>query len=252
MRGIKYASGVSEINKNNYKVYMHITPSGKMYIGMTRQSLTKRFDNGRGYKNCYRFAKAIKKYGWENIKHILIKDNLTEEEAKAMEISLISKFDTTNNKNGYNCSVGGNIPNITNETRRKRSELAKGRILSEKVKNKIRESNKNKFVSLETRKRMSESHKGKKLSKETIEKMKNAHKGRKCSKQWIENANKRKYKKVEMYDMNNNYIKTFNSIKEACEQTGAKAGNITKCIQGQRKSCAGYMWKLCKEGKNVC
>ena len=76
------------MEERKYKVYMHISPIGKKYIGITKQSLKKRFDNGRGYKGCFRFKKAIDKYGWENIEHILLKDNLTEEEAKKMEIDL--------------------------------------------------------------------------------------------------------------------------------------------------------------------
>ena len=103
------------MEKINYKVYMHISPSGKKYIGITKQSLKKRFDNGRGYKGCFRFKKAIDKYGWENIEHILLKDNLTQAEAKKMEIDLISKYKTTDNRFGYNCSIGGNVPFITEE-----------------------------------------------------------------------------------------------------------------------------------------
>lgn len=34
-----------------YKVYMHIFPNHKVYIGITCQSLRARFNNGRGYKN---------------------------------------------------------------------------------------------------------------------------------------------------------------------------------------------------------
>ena len=244
--------GEIKMSNNNYKVYMHISPSGKKYIGITRQSLKKRFDNGRGYKRCYRFKKAIDKYGWDNIEHYLIKDNLSKEEAIKMEIYLVEKYDTTNNKNGYNCSKGGNIPHITEETRRKRSIIAKNRVLSEEVKNKIRESNKNKVISKETREKMSKSQRGKKISLETRKKMSLAKKGKKCSKEWIENANKRKYKKINMYDIENNYIKTFNSIKEACEHTGAQAGNITKCLKGERNTCAGYLWKLFEEDVIVC
>ena len=232
------------MEERKYKVYMHISPSGKKYIGITKQSLKKRFDNGRGYKGCFRFKKAIDKYGWENIEHILLKDNLTEEEAKKMEIDLIKKHKTTDNRFGYNCSIGGNVPFITEETIRKRSLASKGRIFSDETKRKISMANKGRVFSEQSRKRMSESHKGKKLPTETIEKMSKSHMGRKCSKEWIENANKRKYKKVDMYDLSGNYIKTFDSITEACSFSGAKAGNITKCIKEIRNTCAGYVWKL--------
>ena len=89
-----------------YKVYMHITPNEKKYIGITKNSLKRRWGNGVGYKTQL-FGKAIEKYGWNNIKHILLYDNLTEEEAKEKEIQLISFYNTTNSKYGYNNTMGG-------------------------------------------------------------------------------------------------------------------------------------------------
>ena len=48
---------------DNYTVYMHISPSGKKYIGITGQSIERRWGNGTGYKNCISLNLAIKKYG---------------------------------------------------------------------------------------------------------------------------------------------------------------------------------------------
>ena len=52
-------------------VYMHIFPNGKKYIGYSHQNPSKRFRKGEGYKglSCY---DDILKYGWDNIKHIII------------------------------------------------------------------------------------------------------------------------------------------------------------------------------------
>lgn len=53
----------------SYTVYMHITPSGKMYIGITGRNPLKRWgSNGSGYKG-QAFSNAIKKYGWDNMEH---------------------------------------------------------------------------------------------------------------------------------------------------------------------------------------
>lgn len=35
----------------NYKVYMHRFPNGKVYIGITNQPIKNRWRNGEGYKN---------------------------------------------------------------------------------------------------------------------------------------------------------------------------------------------------------
>ena len=44
---------------DNYTVYMHISPSGKKYIGITCQKVKNRWNSGRGYKNNKYFARAI-------------------------------------------------------------------------------------------------------------------------------------------------------------------------------------------------
>lgn len=66
--------------KKEYCVYMHTFPNGKVYIGQTKQNPKYRFKNGNGYKGCTYVYSAIKKYGWENIKHEILIDNLSREE----------------------------------------------------------------------------------------------------------------------------------------------------------------------------
>ena len=45
---------------NKYKVYMHICPNGKKYIGITQQDVLKRWNYGNGYKGCVLFYKVCK------------------------------------------------------------------------------------------------------------------------------------------------------------------------------------------------
>ena len=58
----------------------------------------------------------------------------------------------------------------------------------------------------------------------------------------IEKLNKRK-KEVSKYDMNNNYIETYNSIKIASEINDIKAQNIWRCCKNIRPTAGGYIWK---------
>lgn len=89
----------------NYKVYMHIFPNGKRYIGLTKRSLKARFGKqGNNYRGQYVYQ-FIQQYGWDNIQHILVKDHLTEKQASDMEINLIRKYNTY--YDGYNRSLGG-------------------------------------------------------------------------------------------------------------------------------------------------
>lgn len=92
---------------NNWSVYMHTTPSGKRYIGITSIDPEKRWNGGiSGYKGQV-FELAIKKYGWENIKHEVLFSGLSKEEASAKEKELIATYKTDKSSHGYNVSSGG-------------------------------------------------------------------------------------------------------------------------------------------------
>lgn len=55
-----------KIKQKTWTVYMHISPSGKRYIGVTsKTNVEDRWRNGKGYQKCPYFYKAIQKYGWE-------------------------------------------------------------------------------------------------------------------------------------------------------------------------------------------
>lgn len=88
-----------------WTVYEHISPSNKVYIGITNQAVKNRWKNGMGYLECSYFFGAIVKYGWINIKHNILATNLTQKEAKDIEIRLIAE----NKKKGisYNITDGG-------------------------------------------------------------------------------------------------------------------------------------------------
>ena len=91
-----------------YKVYKHISPSGKIYIGQTCQRLSKRFGkNGAGYSKSPHFYAAIVKYGWDNFEHLIICENVTQLEAFNKEQELIKLHNTTDPAYGYNKSDGG-------------------------------------------------------------------------------------------------------------------------------------------------
>lgn len=75
-----------------YTVYKHTTPSNKVYIGITSQNVNKRWQNGYGYTGSKYFSRAISKYGWDNIRHDILYENLTKERACEIEIELIDKY----------------------------------------------------------------------------------------------------------------------------------------------------------------
>lgn len=111
-----------------YIVYKHIFPNNKVYIGITSQKPERRWNNGNGYRKSTRIYNAIKKYGWKNIEHIILYENLSKEEAEIKEKELIKKYKSYDFKYGYNLELGGNInKEISEETKKKISKKVSGK-----------------------------------------------------------------------------------------------------------------------------
>lgn len=194
---------------DNYKIYKHTFPNGKVYIGLTSQNVNKRWQNGFGYERQQYLYNAIKKYGWQNTIHEILFDNLTKENAEQKEIELIAQYKSNQREFGYNIENGGNINKVSEETKEKirkanigksMSEYTKQRLLqanigkhlSEETKHKISIANTGRIVSKKTRQILSMSRKGKKLSNETKEKLRQRNLGKKLSADTIEKMRGRK------------------------------------------------------------
>lgn len=89
-----------------WSIYKHTSPSGKSYIGYTKQKPSQRWKGGNGYDKDTKFGKAIAKYGWDNFSHEIIETNIQSlEEAKQAEILWIAYYDSFHS--GYNSTPGG-------------------------------------------------------------------------------------------------------------------------------------------------
>lgn len=81
---LKYYFNMNE----TYSVYKHITPNNMVYYGISND-VNKRWKN---YGECYintSLYKYILKYGWDNIQHIVLFQDLTEKDARIIEGQLI-------------------------------------------------------------------------------------------------------------------------------------------------------------------
>ena len=91
-----------------YLVYLYRnTVNGKLYVGQTR-NIYKRCSES-GYKGSRYFYYAIQKYGFEKFEQIVLKENLTKEEADYWEKFYITFFQTQSHEYGYNIADGGSI-----------------------------------------------------------------------------------------------------------------------------------------------
>lgn len=230
-----------------YKVYMHKFPNNKVYIGITKQKTSDRWKKGNGYKDNIYLVSAIKKYGWDNIEHIILYDGLTQKEAEQKEIELIIQYNSNDRNYGYNIQNGGNsIGKIADETKIKISNKLKGRHSSLKTEFKKGRIH---IVTDEMRKKISKSSMGKPATSGSFKKGHISYTlGTHLSEETKEKIREANSKKVMQFDKNFNYIKTWDSIKKA--EDYYKINNITSCCKGVYKTSGGYIWRYESEVVN--
>ena len=150
--------------KRNKCVYEYRLPESEgghtYYVGQGNYNRPYKSHPYRGHKR----NTCIKPKDKNQI--VIIKDNLTEQEAKALEIKLIAKHGRIDLGEGYliNKTDGGEGTNgyiVSEETRKKMSESHKGKIFTEETRRRLSEAHKGKIITEETKRKMSESRKGK-------------------------------------------------------------------------------------------
>lgn len=241
---------------NDYTVYMHVNKiNGMRYIGLTCQSVAVRWQaGGNGYRKQSHFWRAIKKYGWDNFKHVIIAEELSREEACALEVELIKRYQTTDNTKGYNKSTGGDAggrgvvkskkarataskclsdlwkdPVFRKEAVQRTIDMNK----SEAIRKKKSASNKGRVLSQASRDKISRAKQGKSLgpfSKEHIARMKANHAG---------GADK---VAVICIDTNEH----FQSINDAARAKGINKKGISGCCRKMPhyNTAGGYRWRF--------
>ena len=234
-------------------VYMHRSPSNKAYIGITSKQPEQRWDNGNGYKKQQYFWRAINKHKWENFEHIVFADNLDKNEACHMEQLLIVFFDTTNRDKGYNVQLGGEVGNLgismSEETKRKLSDMRKGKHPSAATRIKLSQAQKQRWTE-EERKKRSEQYSGSGNPMYGVHRFgENAPTyGKKHT-----DESKTKMSKTKREMPNENRIPVlcietntiYSSSYEASRQTGICQQNIAGCCRHEkhRKTAGGYHWE---------
>ena len=193
--------------------------NGKIYIGQTTDEKRRR-ESHKYSKADDHFHRAIRKNGWDNFEYEVVFETISSDKDRlkylldTMEKYFIKKYDSYG-KGGYNCTLGGGG--------------SLGYIASEQTKKKLSEINRGKILSEKTRKKMSESRKGRKISEENLRKL-------------VERSSKA----TAQYTPDGVLVCTYKSIAEAVKQNthnNWSRQNIGKCARGKNKTAYGYIWR---------
>ena len=211
---------------------------------MTHIYIITNIDNDKIYigKTCNKKSReAHHKWNYGNniqIDYIDSVDSYEPSEWKKLECFWIEQFRQWGFKLLNKNSGGGGVSIHTEVTKRKMSESLKGRPIE--VINKLPLFKKGNKLFL-----------GKKHSQEIRLKLRNANLGKKMNddiKRKISEKKKgiRAYdnnKTVVQYDLNDVFIKKFNSITEASIETKSCRTKISDCCRGKRKTTNKFKWK---------
>jgi group I intron endonuclease len=212
------------ILKLNNVIYKYTSPSGKSYVGQTK-NFERRHAQHRSKKGnkCQAFYNAISKYGFDKFELAILAVFETPDELNDAEIFAIEKENTLA-PNGYNLTSGGSgLSNPSAETREKisKSKIGNKTFLGKKhttaTKEKMSKAAQNR--SMETLAKISKALTGRKLTTDTKNKLSKAHLGKKHTTEAKEKMSKR---------MLGN---KFNLGKKATEQTRAKMSISSRTIQ---------------------
>ena len=205
------------MNALTFVVYIHISPNGKKYIGLTSKKPEHRWNNGRGYiKNKY-FYNAILKYGWDNFQHIIIAENLSKKEACDLEKALIKGCKTTVPEYGYNISLGGESGTYG---------ITYDQDFCKKISARMTGKNNPNY--------------GKKFSNETRKKLSEARKGRWSEKQQIALSVVHMNRRKQIVCLDTGTI--YESITSAATETGVSIRGISSVCKGELISAHGLHW----------
>lgn len=155
---------------------------------------------------------------------------LSEEVKQKISDALQGEKNHNYGKTGDKSSMFGK--NHTEETKQKISEAQLGHKNHMYGKNGEMHPKYGKILSEETKQKLREINIGKIHSEETKQKMREAHIG----------ENNHNSKKVYQYDLENKYIRSFDSSGEAARYLKKNGSSIRMCAGGDRKSAHGFKW----------
>lgn len=233
--------------ENIWCVYMHTNKANnKKYIGISSNVKKRWAGSGSAYYDQV-FGLAIQKYGWNNFKHEILFDSLSQKDACKYEQELIEKYQTYKKKFGYNRSKGGDSGSYGayNTQINKMVHVFQYDLDGSFVKEHISISAAARELTPEYAGRNScnitTCCNGKRLTALGYRWF-YTYQGEKIApiKSTTERIVEGESKKVYQYSLNGDFIQEYKSVTYAKQITGVKG--IGNCARGEIKSSGGYQW----------
>lgn len=196
-----------------FTIYRHVSPIGRVYVGITNQDVETRWRHGDNYRNSTYFKRAIRKYGWKNFKHEILFTNVEEERAKRLEIELIRHYKGLGIS--YNLTNGGDGTNgyhHTDEYKQFKSQQMK------------------EFFSTER-------------GKEICAKGGKTNLGKKYNRKSGFTKGDYQVRIVCQYSLEGVLLNKFKSVSDASRKTGANNCQIGKCLRGKAITAKNFIWR---------
>lgn len=196
-----------------FTICRHVSPIGRVYVGITSQDVETRWRHGDNYRNSTYFKRAIRKYGWKNFKHEILFTNVEEERAKRLEIELIRHYKGLGIS--YNLTNGGDGTNgyhHTDEYKQFKSQQMK------------------EFFSTER-------------GKEICAKGGKTNLGKKYNRKSGFTKGDYQVRIVCQYSLEGVLLNKFKSVSDASRKTGANNCQIGKCLRGKAITAKNFIWR---------
>lgn len=220
--------------KKNYVYFIYKTTcniTNRYYIGMHK---THRLTDGYVGSGTL-LKRSIQKHGKENhtteiIEYCENEIELAKKEELIVNTELLKDNLCMNLKTGGRGGATMTGRKMSDETKKKIGDAHRGRIISQETRDKISKTLSE--LDLMTGNQYAKGNKswvGRKHKKESLVLMRDNHPF---------------VKKVDMYDLNNNYIQSFNSLREAENITKILRKHISRCCRGLALTAGKHIWKF--------
>ena len=221
-------------------IYKITNPLGKIYIGQTKNYTQRLYNYSNPNSNQIgrKLYNSIKKYSWEQhkVEVIQILENSPDVQGilDNLEIYYIEIFNSV--KKGLNLTYGGNGGKPSQETINKKIASKTNKILQYDLNNNfIKEWGG--LIEIET----ILGYKRETIRMNINGKTQSTHGYKWFYKDKSPKVFKSKVRKINQYDLEGNFIKEWDNVKEAKIWLGV--GDIYSCLIGKQKTSNNYIWK---------